>query len=268
MLHCTISEGAMGGIKGVLVDLDGVVYVRDETMPGALAAIERLRGAGLAVRFLTNTTRTPHRKILDRLRELGIRLESDDLMSPAKAARRMIEKEGLAPHLLVHPNLEEDFVGLQTGSRPAVVVGDAGEGFTYAALNAAYRVLDAGADGEAAFLALANNRVFRDRDGGLSMDAGPFVGALAYAARREPVVLGKPSPAFFLAALSSIGCTPEEAVMIGDDVEADVGGAMALGMAGVLVRTGKYEEGAEGRIDPRPTHVAADLAAAVDWILR
>lgn len=55
--------------------------------------------------------------------------------------------------------------------------------------------------------------------------------------------------------------------MVGDDAEADVGGALAAGLQGVLVRTGKYRPGDENRMDPPPTHVASDLAAAVEWIL-
>ena len=55
--------------------------------------------------------------------------------------------------------------------------------------------------------------------------------------------------------------------MVGDDVESDVGGAMAAGLAGILVRTGKYEAGAEGHIIPPPSAVVDDLAAAVEWVL-
>lgn len=253
----------MTAIKAVLLDLDGVIYVGDRPLPGAIAAVARLRQAGLALRFLTNTTRTPHRALLTKLTGMGLAVAPDELLTPAAAARRMIEEQGLAPHLLVHPALEEDFAGLPPGGREAVVVGDAGDTFTYAALNRAFRALDAGA----VFLALANNRAFRDSDGGLSLDAGPFVQALAFASRAEPVVLGKPAAAFFGAALASLDCAPQDAVMIGDDVESDVGGAMDAGLAGILVRTGKYQPGAETRITPPPTAVLNDLPAAVDWLL-
>ena len=251
--------------KAALLDLGGVVYIGDHTLPGALDAIDRLRGTGIAVRFLTNTTRSSHRQILEKLRGMGLAVREEELFTPALAARRLIEQDALTPHLLIHPDLAEDFAGLapekRAEGREAVVVGDAGENFTYAALNEAFRALEH--KGE--FLALANNRSFRDADGGLSLDAGPFVAA--FASRREPTVLGKPAPAFFLSALASLGCTPDEAVMIGDDVESDVAGAMAVGLAGILVRTGKYVPGAERQIDPPPSAVADDLAAAVDWLL-
>lgn len=254
----------MAAFKGVLLDLGGVIYVGDQPLPGAVDAVGRLRDAGIAVRFLTNTTRTARRALREKLFDMGLAVFEEELFTPALAVRRVIEERGLSPHLLVASALREDFAGLvRSGERQAVVVGDAGDGFTYKAMNAAYRLLEDGAD----FLALGNNRSFRDADGGLSLDAGAFVTALAFASRREPTVFGKPAPEFFRAGLSGLGCAPGEAVMIGDDVENDVAGAMAAGLAGILVRTGKYKPGAELLIDPPPLTVAKDLPEVVDWIL-
>lgn len=253
----------MTGLTGVLLDLDGVIYVGDTPLPGAVEAVARLRRAGLRLAFLTNTTRTPHRLLLNKLKAIGLTVATEELITPAAAACAWIAARGLTPHLVVHPALEEDFTGLPAGGAgEAVVLGDAGDRFTYAALNRAFRALEAGAP----LLALANNRAFRDADGGLSLDAGPFVQALAYASRREPIVLGKPAAGLFEAGLAAIGCTASEAAMIGDDVESDVGGALAAGVAGVLVRTGKYQPGAEARIDPPPSAVCDDLPAAAALI--
>jgi len=254
----------MAAVKGVLLDLGGVVYVGTKPLAGAIDAIARLRKAKLPLRFVTNTTRTPRGKLLAELKRMGLAVAADELFTPARAAREIIEQERYRPLLLVHPALKADFAGLARGVREAVVVGDAGSGFTYAALNAAFRALGRGA----AFLALANNRSFRDADGELSLDAGPFVAALGYASKREPTVLGKPAPAFFEAAIASMNLRAGETVMIGDDVESDVAGAMAVGAGGILVRTGKYESGAEARMAPPPTQVCDDLAAAVNWLLR
>ena len=250
-------------IRGVLLDLGGVLFVGKEALPGAVDAVARIRKAGIAIRGITNTTRQPRRSLLDKLRGMGLAMEPDELFMPAIAARRYLEANGLSPHLLIHPALEEDFAGLpETGGRLAVVIGDAGTGFTYERLNAAYRALDP----RAAFLALARNRSFRDADGKLSLDAGPFVAALEYATGRTATVLGKPSADFFAAAIDSLGCAPADAVMIGDDVEADIAGAQAAGMRGVLVQTGKYQADDETRIAPPPAAVLADLSAAADWI--
>ena len=251
-------------IKAVLLDVGGVVYVGDTALPGSVEAVSHLRTAGLSLRFLTNTTRTPRAAFITKLRNLGLSVADDDVFMPAIAARQYLLDHGLRPHLLIHPALQEDFADLPEATEgQAVVVGDAGAGFTYVAMNEAFRALEDGA----AFLALARNRTFRDDDGDLSLDAGPFVVALEFATGRQAEVLGKPSEAFFAAALASIGCQAEEAVMIGDDAEADVGGAMAAGLAGVLVQTGKYRPGDEARLPRPPDAVMPDLAAAVRWVL-
>jgi HAD superfamily hydrolase (TIGR01458 family) len=100
----------------------------------------------------------------------------------------------------------------------------------------------------APLLAIASNRYFKDFDG-LSLDAGPFIAALEYAAQVEANVFGKPAPAFFDAVLADLGAAPDETVMIGDDVEADVNGALAVGLQAILVRTGKYRAGDELRMN-------------------
>lgn len=250
-------------VHGILLDLGGVVYVGDQPLPGSLDAVRRLRAAGLPLRYVTNTTRRSLAKLAAKVRRIGLELMEDELLAPARAARSYLVRHQLTPHLLVHPDLEEDFAGLPDGTREAVVVGDAGEAFTYRTLNAAYRKLEAGAD----FLALATNKNFKDADDALGLDAGPFVKALEYASGYEAIILGKPSTAFFQAALDDIGCTAAAAIMIGDDAEADVLGAMKAGLKGVLVQTGKYRPGQELSLQPPPSHVAANLASAVDWIL-
>ena len=250
-------------IRGVLLDLGGVVFVGNAALPGAVDAVARIRKAGIAIRGITNTTRQSRRSLLDKLRSMGLTMEPDELFMPAIAARRYLEVHGMSPQLLIHPALEEDFAGFPATEGPkAIVVGDAGTGFTYERLNAAFRALDP----QAAFLALARNRSFRDADGLLSLDAGPFVAALEYAAGRAATVLGKPSADFFAAAIDSLGCDAADAVMIGDDVEADIAGAQAAGIRGVLVQTGKYQPNDETRIAPVPAAVVADLPAAADWI--
>ena len=251
--------------KAALLDLSGVVYEGDRPLPGAAEAIARLRGSGVALRFLTNTTRTPKHRVIARLGAMGFEIKAEELFTPAAAARDWLSARNLAPFLVVHPDLIEEFAGLSGTAGEAVVLGDAGETLTYNLLNAAFRRLIGGAP----FLALANNRTFKDRDGELSLDAGPFVAALEFACRRKAIVLGKPSPEFFATALASIGCKPADAVMVGDDAEADVAGALAAGIGhALLVRTGKYRPSDETHVHPAPTATVADLREAVDWIER
>jgi len=256
------------GAKAVLLDIEGVICVGEDVLPGSLAAIRRIRDLGVPHKFITNTTRRPRRQIVEDLARLGVDAASEDVFTPSIAARDLLASQNLAPLLIVHPNLREDFAGLPECARDAaapsgfdaVVVGDAGVFFTYDLLNRAFRILVDGA----AFFALAKNRNFLDRDGQLSLDAGPFVAALEYGSRRTASVLGKPSAAFFKLAVEGLGCFPADVAMIGDDAEADVGGAMAAGLQGVLVRTGKYRAGQETRLASPPTLMADNLKGAVD----
>lgn len=251
-------------IRHVLLDLAGVIYDGDRPIEGAVEAVARLRDAGFGLRFLTNTTRMPRRELLRRLHSMGLPIAEAELFTPAQAARDWLTARKLTPHLLVHPALLEDFAGLPPGEVEAVVVGDAAQGFSYDALNAAFRKLIEGA----AFVALARNRSFKDDDGGLSLDTGAFVVALEYASRSEAVLLGKPAPDFFCGALASLGSDGKDTVMVGDDAEADVAGALAAGLgAALLVRTGKYRPGDETKAKPSPSETVADLAAAVQWIM-
>lgn len=251
-------------IKGVLLDLSGVIYEGEGAIPGALSAVARIRRSGLPVRFLTNTTRMKKRDIFLRLTGFGLSLTQEELFTPSQAACDWLRRHDCSAHLLVHPNLEPEFGKIPSTERKAVIVGDAGNAFDYASLNDAFRELIGGA----AFLALAANRTFKDADGALSLDAGAFVKALEYASGKSAVVLGKPSADFFAAALKSIPCEKEHAVMVGDDAESDIAGALSSGIAAaLLVRTGKYRDGDEKRFTPNPTTTVADLAAAADWII-
>jgi HAD superfamily hydrolase (TIGR01458 family) len=155
--------------------------------------------------------------------------------------------------------VKEDFAELEEGDRDvdAVVVGDLGRGFTYDALNGAFRQLMDGAR----LIALQKNRYWLT-PGGLSLDVGPFVAALEYATARDAVVVGKPASGFFGAVLADLGVEPAAAAMIGDDVESDVGGALAAGLAGVLVRTGKYREDVVRRSGIEPTLTLDSIAEA------
>jgi len=252
-------------IRAVLLDLLGVVYDGDTQIAGAGEAIERLRKAGLPLRFVSNTTRSPRSAIITQLAGMGIEVADEELLTPARAAVEWLRSHGRQPHLLVHPDLEAEFSGIEDGDGHAIVVGDAGEAFNHASLNRAFRELLAGAD----FVALAVNRTFRDADGLLSLDTGAFVAALEFASGRSPVVLGKPSADFFLSALASLNCPASDAVMVGDDAESDVAGALRAGLgAALLVRTGKYRPNDETRFDPAPTALVDDLADATDWILK
>ena len=118
-----------------------------------------------------------------------------------------------------------------------VVVGGAGPEFTYDALNHAFACLDRGA----VLLAMHRNLVWRT-SAGLQLDAGAYVAALEQAAGVVATVIGKPAAAMFDGALGSLGVGPGDAAMVGDDLDHDVRAAQRLGITGVQVRTGEFQE--------------------------
>ncbi|MDH4043775.1 MAG: TIGR01458 family HAD-type hydrolase [Gemmatimonadota bacterium] len=242
---------------GVLLDLDGTIYELDAPIPGAAEAVARLRRAGIAVRFCTNTTRMPRRALGDRLAAFGIPAAVDDVITAPSAAAAWLKAEGIERvALYVADDTREDFAGFTLADVPeAVVLGDLADGWTFDVLNRAFRQVLGGAR----LVALQRNRYWKTADG-LSLDAGPFVAALEFATGARATLVGKPSRAFFLAAAASLGVPQQRIVVVGDDVSTDVAGAQAAGLRGVLVRTGKYRPGDEGTVTPAPTAVVDSVA--------
>ncbi|MFQ5784387.1 MAG: TIGR01458 family HAD-type hydrolase [Alphaproteobacteria bacterium] len=225
-------------VRGVLLDLEGVLYQGDAPIPGAVEAVRRLGDAGLGLRFLTNTTTRPRSHIVARMRAIGFAVDPADVFSPAMAAGRSLRRAGVHRiHLAAPESLAADFTGFELVDErvDAVVLGDLHTEFTWLRLNRLFGMLLAGAR----LVALHKNRFCR-REEGLGLDLGPFVAALEYAAGTTAAVMGKPSPAFFAMALESLGLAADETVMVGDDIEADIGGARAAGIYAVQVETGKY----------------------------
>jgi HAD superfamily hydrolase (TIGR01458 family) len=243
----------------VLIDIDGVLHVGPEPVGGAAEVLQALRESAVPFRLVTNTTSRSRRLVVERLVGMGFQLTTADVLTPAAAALaicRAKDYERVALH--VAPALREDLEELDDrhdGGVQAVILGDLGKDFTYERLNTIFRELEEGAE----LIALQRNRVWQSDDG-LVLDAGPFVVGLEYAIGREAIVAGKPSPAFFAAALGEMGAEAAAAVMIGDDIEADVGGALDAGLDGVLVRTGKFRENTVQSSEIEPTLVLDSIA--------
>lgn len=231
---------SLRGVKGLLVDLDGTVYVGDEAIPGVRAALESLRAAGVPMRFLTNTTTRPRNALVAKLASMGLDIHADEILTAPRVAAEVLRQRGITrAYFLLKPAVLADLDSIEpveTGAQ-AVVIGDMGEDFTYARLNHAFRILLDGAE----FYALAENRMYKRADG-MCLDVGAFVRGLEYASRRTAILLGKPAPAFFQTALATLGLPASEVACIGDDLEGDVGGAQGASLRGVLVRTGKFRE--------------------------
>jgi phospholysine phosphohistidine inorganic pyrophosphate phosphatase len=256
-------------MTGVLLDLDGVVYVGDEAVPGAAEAVARLDADGVPFRFLTNTTSRPRSAIVEKLARLGIRADAAHLLTPAVAAADWLRRERVErPALFVPDATAEEFAGFEPLAASvdegagAVVLGDLGEGWDFATLNRAFRLLMS--NPAAPLVALGLTRYWRAPDG-LRLDVGGYVRALEYATGREAVVLGKPDPAFYGAAVAALGVDRADVVMVGDDLRTDVEGAQRAGIAGVLVRTGKFTP-ADLEGDIRPDAVLDSIADLPAWL--
>lgn len=248
-------------IKGVLLDLSGTLYDGEQVIPRAIEAVKRLRAQKIPLRYITNSSRSSRQDILGKLQRIGLDVAASEIFTAPQAIRTYLLEHNLTPWLLVHPNIELEFADLDVGLPDAVVVCDAADGFSYAHLNQAFRLLLGGAH----LLAVGDNRYFKEEEG-LSLDAGTFVRALEYASGVEAIILGKPSAAFFHAAVSQLGCRPGEVLMVGDDVFSDVNGALKAGLKAALVQTGKYRAGDEFKIAAPGACVSKDVYDAVSGL--
>ncbi|XP_030131407.4 phospholysine phosphohistidine inorganic pyrophosphate phosphatase isoform X2 [Taeniopygia guttata] len=168
---------------------------------------------------------------------MGFDVSAAQVTAPAPAACRLLRERGLRPHLLVHDDLVPEFAEINKTNPNCVVLGDAAENFTYANLNEAFRLL-IGME-KPVLISLGKGRYYKETDG-LKLDVGAYMKALEYACDVQAEVVGKPAKTFFESALAELGVPPEQAIMIGDDIVNDVGGAQQCGMRALQVRTGKY----------------------------
>lgn len=253
-------------LSAVLLDLEGVLYQSEAPIPGGDAALRELEARGLGLRYVTNTTTTSRNGVLRRLSKVGLEIDPAALFTPLAAARRLLEDwQARRIHLAAAPETAPDFAGLELadeGPVDAVVMGDLYTAYDWQRVNLLFTLVRGGAR----LIALHKNRVCR-RDGGLGLDAGPFVAAVEYAAGVEAVVVGKPAAPFFQLALADLGVAPDQAVMVGDDIEADIGGAQGAGLRALQVETGKFTAAdlAHPRVKPDGRIASiADLPAALE----
>jgi HAD superfamily hydrolase (TIGR01458 family) len=255
-------------MTAILLDIDGVLHVSGDPIPGAADAVRALRADGHRLRFVTNNTTRARARLARELQAIGIELDEDEVSTTPIAAGRLLE--GMRVLALTMASVREDLaahVTLVQEDAEAVLLGGAdepaetGEVFAYENLNRACAALREGAR----LVCLHKNRWWQTADGPL-LDAGAFVAGLEYAAQVEAEIVGKPTAAYFEAALAELDSTPSEAVMVGDDVEADIGGAKQIGMRGVLVRTGKFRPAALEEADPQPDAVLDSIAELPAWI--
>ncbi|MEM7671752.1 MAG: TIGR01458 family HAD-type hydrolase [Verrucomicrobiota bacterium] len=241
-----------GKISGLLIDLDGVLYVGSEVIPGAIEALEKLRKSGIPFRFVTNTTTRTADSLVRKLERLGFAVKPEDIFSAVTATLGFLRNQGAtlpSVHAVVRDSVLPEFRDFPRDDEAPdyVVVGDIGASWSYGLMNRIFRQLNAGAR----LLAMHRNRFFLSEDG-LSVDIGCFVAGLEHVSGQEAIVIGKPNRTFFETASLSLGCPLRKIAMVGDDLVSDVGAAQKMGMHGIQVRTGKFSEAqlAESKIIP------------------
>lgn len=259
-----------GGRRGLLVDIDGVLVVSWEALPGAVDAFRALRKTGVPMRFLTNTTSRTRSDIVRALAAAGFDVGEDEVLTATAATADLLARDHVGARclLLNSGDVSVDLAGValvgpeDEGDVDVVVLGGAGPEFTYAALNRALRCLLDGA----ALVAIHRNLVWRT-SAGIQLDTGAFLLGLERAAEAEATIVGKPARAMFDSGLASLGMAAHEVAMVGDDIDTDVRAAQALGITGVQVRTGKFRGGQLERGEP-PDVVLDSFADVPAWIER
>jgi HAD superfamily hydrolase (TIGR01458 family) len=254
-------------MAAILLDVDGVLHVSSEPIPGAADAVRLLRENGHRLRFVTNTTVRSRAQLAAMLRSHGLELEDDEVQTAARAAVKVLQgKRVLA---LTMQALISDLEGLELVGEgaDAVLLGGADETpetglvFSYMNLARAFGELELGAE----LYCLHRNRWWQTTRGPM-LDSGAFVAGLEYAANVEAKVLGKPSPQYFAAACEALDADPTMTWMVGDDLESDIAGAQGVGMRTVLLRTGKFRPDVVDASRTRPDGIVSSIAHLPEWL--
>ncbi|UCC43081.1 MAG: TIGR01458 family HAD-type hydrolase [Candidatus Zixiibacteriota bacterium] len=230
----------VASIKGLLIDLDGTLYVGDRLIDGASEAVKHLKDAGHPLRFTTNTTTRSLASLYNKLTKLGLPVEESEVFGVIRAAVAYLHsKEEPRCHLLVSDGPKVDFAEFPQDDRnpEIVVIGDVGKTWDYQLMHRLFEMVMNGAE----IVALHKGKYW-ETEQGLRVDMGAFIAGLEYVTDKTATVIGKPSETFFRLALDDLGLPADQVAVVGDDLASDIGGAQRVGMHGILVRTGKYRE--------------------------
>ena len=258
----------------VIFDLDGVIYRGSDAVPGAAQLVNALRRKGILTSFATNNSMATRRAYVDRLAAHGITATLDEIVTSSSATvaylqahlpevRRVLAvgADGLLAELrdggiVATPAAEaapDDWNGGALPERYDAVVAGLDQRIDYRRLGIAAAAIRAGAR----FIATNADVRFPTPDGFVP-GAGAVVAALRATSGQDPVVVGKPEPGMFQAILERTGVEAENALVVGDNPDADIVAARRAGITSVLVLTGVADAAAAGglRGERRPDQVA------------
>lgn len=275
---------------GLLIDLDGVVWIGREPVPGSPEALRALLAAGKELVFVTNNPTHPPADYAERLGRMGIEVGPERIVTAGMVAARLAAeaagdgaafvigagplKEMVAAELGARQshdagakNASSPVLDAEHGAEAAVVVVSGHRGFDFAELLAAKRALDRGA----ALVATSRDPTM-PMPGGEWPGTGAILAAVETASGKRAEIAGKPERHLFDLALERLGCSfPVEdtakeqrngrVAMVGDRPSSDVDGGHNVGLATVLVLSGTTAATEVASAEPRPDHVVADLAA-------
>ena len=245
------------------LDLDGVVYVDDEAVPGAVEGLAAARDHGLHLAFITNNAARPPADVAARLRALGIAAADSDVVTSAQAAAGLLagQVEAGSPVFVIggpglHAALEERGLTpvVRIDEEPVAVVQGYGPDMPWR------QVIDGAILVRRGLPWVASNM---DLTVPTRHGAGPGNGALvnlvATYADRRPQVAGKPARPLFDETLARVG--GERPLVVGDRLDTDIVGARNVGWDSLLVMTGvtTLADLAALGAEQRPTYLGADL---------
>lgn len=244
-----------------ILDLDGVVWLGDDVIPGVPEAVVRLREAGHGVLFLTNNSSRRIDYLVDSFEGMGIPVDAEEIVTSAQAAASMLEP-GSTALVCASDGVREALVArgveaVDTGPADAVVVGFHTE-FDYSRLNAAYQAIRGGAR----LIGTNADTTYPTPDGPIP-GGGALLASVAAAAGVEPEVAGKPYQPMADAVRQRIGDAADRGVLVGDRPDTDGLMAGRLGLPFALVFTGVTRPD-DTPFDPEPAMTAPDLPTLVD----
>ncbi|GJF08474.1 hydrolase [Mycolicibacterium cyprinidarum] len=238
-------------VGGVLFDIDGVLVTSWKPIPGAAETLRTLADNQVACAYLTNTTTRTCSQIAELLTDAGMGVNADDVITAAVlTADHVRSRYPDARCFLVNSGqIAEDMPGIDivcssefTGQRApqtpdVVLLGGAGPAYSHRTLSWVYDWMTQGVP----VVAMHRSNAWTTVDG-LRIDTGMYLIGMEQACGRKATAVGKPAPEGFLRAAGRLGVDPDEMYMVGDDLNNDVLAAQVVGMAGVLVRTGKFRQ--------------------------
>jgi 4-nitrophenyl phosphatase len=253
-------------LKGVLIDLDGVVYTGREPIPGAATFLGEARRRGLKFLLVTNNSTTSPELVAARLRGMQIEVDPGEILTSAQAAvgyvRRHAER-GATVRIVGEAGLrqaaeEEGLVVVDGDAHAEWVIAGLDRAFTYETLAAATRAIMDGAH----FVATNADALLPVEGGQVVPGAGTMIAAIRTATAVEPVVVGKPEPGLFEHGLQRLGgLAAHQVAMIGDRLDTDVDGGRRAGLRTILVLTGVTTRAEAAAASPPPDATLPDLAS-------